>query len=93
MMNTILFSTMYALCSFAVGYFFNIMWQDAVYLLPLVLLGVEGLLQKKYKLLIISLSILFISNFYTAYMVGIFTFLYFSIRWLLVNRFNLKTFI
>ncbi|WP_318507047.1 YfhO family protein [Bacillus sp. T3] len=79
-LNPLLFSTAYALISFSIGYFFNIMWLDAIYMLPMVLLGVEKLFTYKYKFLIISLAILFIANFYIAYMVGIFTFLYFIIR-------------
>lgn len=84
--STIIFSTMYALMSFEIGYFFNIMWLDSLYLLPIVLLGVERLFKKKYFLFIISLAILFISNFYISYMVGIFSFLYFVIRYLSVEN-------
>jgi uncharacterized membrane protein YfhO len=76
----LIFATLYGLISFSIGYFFNIMWLDSVYMLPLVLLGVEYLFQKKFFFLIISLSILFISNFYMAYITGIFTFLYFLMR-------------
>ncbi len=78
--NRLLFSTTYALISFSIGYFFNVMWLDSICILPLVLLGVEKLFSNKNNLLIISLAILFISNFYMAYMVGIFTFIYFIIR-------------
>lgn len=76
----IMFSTMYSLISFTVGYSFNLMWLDGIYLLPLVLLGVEFLLRGKRPFFIIVLAILFISNFYMAYIIGIFTFLYFIKR-------------
>ncbi len=76
----LMFSTTYSLISFTVVYAFNIMWLDGVYLLPLVLLGVEFLLRGTRQLFIIVLAILFISNFYMAYIIGIFTFLYFIKR-------------
>ncbi|MBP3037936.1 YfhO family protein [Bacillaceae bacterium Marseille-Q3522] len=90
--TTWIFSTSYALISFSIGYFFNIMWLDSVYMLPLVLLGVEYLFRKKSLLFIISLAILFIANFYTAYMVGIFTFLYFILRSFLIEKVTVKKF-
>jgi uncharacterized membrane protein YfhO len=76
----LIFSTLYSLVSYSIGYFFNIMWLDSVYMLPLVLLGIEFLLRKRAILLIISLSILFVSNFYMAYIVGLFAFLYYLLR-------------
>ena len=74
------FSTIHALMSFSIAFFYNIMWLDTIYLLPLVLLGIEKLFEKKYFLLIVSLTLLFITNFYMAYIAGIFAFLYFIIR-------------
>ncbi|MFC0233327.1 YfhO family protein [Vagococcus entomophilus] len=68
----------YSLIGFSLTYFFLPMWIDAVYLLPLIILGVDRIIyQKKEKLFLFSLTLLFIANFYTGYMVGIFTFLYF----------------
>lgn len=56
----------------------NPMWLDGVFLLPLIILGVEYLVDDGRKLnFIIPLAIMFISNFYIGYIVGIFTFLYF----------------
>lgn len=79
-MTKLTFSTLYALTSFSISYFFNIMWLDSIYMLPLILLGVEQLFKRKYLFFIISLTLLFICNFYMAYIVGIFTFLYFILR-------------
>lgn len=84
--SKLLFSTSFALCSFSIGYFFNIMWLDGVFLLPLVLLGTESIFLKKYLLFIGSLTLLFISNFYIAFIVGLFTFLYFIIKSFLLNQ-------
>ena len=57
------------------------MWLDGYMLLPLVLYFSEKFIEKrKYTGLVISLLILFISNYYIAYMVGIASFLYLCVR-------------
>ena len=77
-MRTIAFSVMYALCAFSTVQTINPMWLDAVVFLPMLILGVERLIKhKRCVLYIISLSIIFVSNYYMGYMCGIFTFLYF----------------
>lgn len=74
----VLFPTLYALSSFVVVQATNIMWLDGVFLLPLIILGVERIIeQKKYMLFIIALTLTFTANYYIAYMSGIFSFLYF----------------
>lgn len=75
----IIFSTSYALSAYVVGYQFNIFWIDAVILLPIVVMGIEKLIeQKKYSLYIISLALSIITNFYTGYMICLFSVLYFG---------------
>ncbi len=75
---TVMFSLMYALSAYAVVMQHNTMWIDNLYLLPLILLGVEELIcRKKYKLFVITLSLAAFSNFYIGYMTCIFTALYF----------------
>lgn len=69
----IFFATAYALMSYNIVYSMCVMWLDGVIWLPLVLLGVEQVLRKnKMMLLIVSLLGIFISNYYIAYMVGLF---------------------
>lgn len=77
-----LFSTFYALMSFVTVYSFCVMWLDAIYLLPLIMLGIEKLVtEKKWVLFTFSLALTFITNFYISFMVGIFTFIYFVARY------------
>ena len=77
-MKTLALSTMYALCAYAVVQTLDPMWLDAVVLLPLVILGLEALInEKKIILYISSLTLVFIANYYIGYMTGIFTFIYF----------------
>jgi len=85
-MKTLALATMYALCAYAVVQTLDPMWLDAVVLLPLLILGLEALInEKKIILYITSLTIIFISNYYIGYMTGIFTFIYF-LYYYLVNR-------
>ena len=59
------FSSFYALCAFATGYYWNIMWLDTFAMLPLVLLGTYALVRDgKYKLYTISLALAVLFNFY-----------------------------
>ncbi|MBE6587303.1 MAG: hypothetical protein E7647_02680 [Ruminococcaceae bacterium] len=75
---TVLFSTMYALCGFAVVMQHNTMWTDNLILLPIVMLGVENIIKYgKYRMFIISLAMAIFSNFYIGYMMCIFVFLYY----------------
>jgi len=65
-----IFSTLYALCAWALGYQWNIMWLDTFALLPLVVLGAVSLLKsKKFVLYTISLFLSVLTNYY----VGLFT--------------------
>ncbi len=78
---TILFATAYALMSYNIVYAMCPMWIDGVIWLPIVLLGVERLLQDgKMALLTVSLLAIFVSNYYIAYMVGAFTVLWLLYR-------------
>lgn len=75
---TVLFALMYSLMCYVMVYFLNIMWLDALIFMPLILIGVHKIIEtKKIKFFIIFLTIMFISNFYLSYMIGIFTFMYF----------------
>ncbi|WP_430603139.1 hypothetical protein IGJ02_000495 [Enterococcus sp. DIV0724b] len=74
-------SISYALMSFTVAYSIMIMWMDAMIYLPLILLGIHQLMdKKKFILLFTTYLLLFVTNYYMAFMVGIFSFLYFVTR-------------
>lgn len=74
-----LFSVMYALSGYFAAHSINPMWLDGMIALPLVVIGVERVCDKK-RVLLYSLSLLyvFVSNFYIGYMVGIFSAFYFA---------------
>jgi len=73
----IAFSCCYALMAYNIAYQFNIMWLDAVVWLPIIMLGIERIIEKdKADLFYISLSIALISNWYTGFMICVFSALY-----------------
>ncbi len=76
--TTIIFSCVYALSGYVVIMQHNTMWMDNVFMLPLIVLGVDALISEgKYKLFVFSLVFAIMSNYYIGYMTCIFTFLYF----------------
>ena len=73
-----LFGGFYALCAWALGYQWNVMWLDTFALLPLVTLGMVQLLRdKKFALYTVTLALAVISNYYIGFFVCIFVFLCF----------------
>lgn len=76
--SIILFSVLYSLTAYNIGYSMCIMWLDSVIWLPLIILSVERIIDGKSIVpLVVFLFLAFISNYYSAYMIGIFSFLYF----------------
>lgn len=78
---TVILSSSYALMSFAISQIEINMWLDVFILLPLIILGLNRLLnQKKFILYYLTLTILFIQNYYFGYMVAIFLMFYFLVQ-------------
>ena len=74
------FGCCFGLCSFFMGYYWNIMWLDSVALLPLVALGVVSLVREgKFKLYVVALALSLICNFLMGLYVCIFTFFFFFV--------------
>lgn len=70
---TVVFSSSYALCGWFISFFWNIMWCDAVVLLPLIALGLKRLLaDRKVGLYIVTLAIAIASNYYAGYFICLF---------------------
>jgi uncharacterized membrane protein YfhO len=67
------FSSLYALCAFTLGYYYFIEWFDSFALLPLVMLGLLSLMREgKFKLYIVSLALAVLTSFYIGYIICIF---------------------
>ncbi len=75
-LSLVMFSLMFALCSFNMGYYWCVIWMDSVALLPLVVAGTVALLRDgKYKLFTISLALSVIFNYYIGLFICIAVFL------------------
>lgn len=76
--TVIIFSVMYALSGYFAAHSINPMWLDGMIALPLVIMGVERICDKK-QLLLYTLSMLYVlvANYYIGYMTGIFSAFYF----------------
>ncbi len=74
------FGILYGFCAYFLAYYWNIMWLDAMVFFPLVILGVERIINhRKFMLYTVSLFLIMISNYYMAYMTCIFLVLYFFV--------------
>ncbi len=72
------FGIMYAFCGYFIAYYWNVMWIDAMYLLPFIVLGIEKIIETgKCKTYIISLALAIWSNYYIGFMLCIFSCIYF----------------
>ena len=77
------FSVMYALCSYTLGYYWNVMWFDTVALFPLVMLGVVAICREgKWKTYTFALALSLIANYYVGYFTCIFTIFMFASAWI-----------
>lgn len=76
-LNTTLFANCYAFMNYIMIYMLNIMWLDGMILLPLIALGLDRIItHRSGKLYVLSLSLLFIANYYIGYMVALFLAMY-----------------
>ncbi|MBQ9914083.1 MAG: YfhO family protein [Clostridia bacterium] len=69
---------LYAFCGYMLAYYWNVMWLDAMVLLPVVLLGIERIINHgKPATYITGLALTMFSNYYMSYMLCIFSVIYF----------------
>ncbi|MBP5609151.1 MAG: YfhO family protein [Lachnospiraceae bacterium] len=86
----VFFSLCYALNSFSIALHFNVIWLDAVYMLPLLVLLIFILVDKgDFLPLVPAWAYMFLTNFYMAYICGIFTAIVF-LALLIVRKYPIK---
>ena len=84
-----IWGVMYAFSSYTMLFLFHIMWLDGYMLLPLLLFFIERYLKSgKLTGVSIVLLLLFLSNYYIAYMAGIYSFIYLLSRMYLKGMFS-----
>lgn len=85
------FGVMYAFCAYMLAYYWNVMWLDAMVLLPIVLLGIERIINHgKPATYITALALTMFSNYYMSYMLCIFSVVYFMHYYITNNSFGAK---
>ncbi len=71
------FGILYAFSGYFVAYYWNLMWLDGMMLLPIIVLGIEKIVNgKSPKLYIATLALVLFSTYYAGYMICIFSTLY-----------------
>ena len=71
------FGLLYAFSGYFIAYYWNVMWLDGMLLLPLIVLGIERIVNDKSpKLYVITLALLIISSYYMGFMACICAVLY-----------------
>ncbi len=72
------FGVFYSFSAYMLAYFWNIMWLDGMFILPVIALGIERIINRgKCGLYICSLIYMLYSSYYIGYMMCIFSVLYF----------------
>ena len=90
-MGAFLLSCCYALMSYNIGYSINVIWLDAVFLLPWMLTGAERILRGRRPVVyIISITASMVFNYYLTCMSLIFVAIYIFIRLFELNKWSLK---
>jgi len=80
------FGVLYAFCAYFLAYFWNIMWLDAMFIFPFIILGIERLIKKgSARLYIASLTLLLFSNYYMGFMACLFSVIYFFAYYFINN--------
>lgn len=68
------FPVIYALSSYTLGYYWNVMWFDTIALFPLVMLGIVAICREgKWKTFTFSLALSLIANYYIGFFTCIFS--------------------
>ncbi len=75
---SIAFGILYSFCAYMLAYYWNIMWLDAMVLLPVILLGIERIIKNgRIGLYTGALALSLFSNYYMSYMLCLFSVIYF----------------
>ena len=88
-LSNLIFSTAFAMSGFVALYFYDLMWLDALTMLPLVTLGIRKLFYEgRSRLYVFSLLITIVTNYYLGYMTCLFSVCYFIYLCLLEKKFQ-----
>ena len=78
--SILIFGLLYAYSGYFCAYYWNIMWLDGMVFLPIIMYGINRIIDDKKPLLYtISLAVMLFSNYFIGYMICIFCVFYFII--------------
>jgi len=86
---------LYGFCAYFTAYYWNIMWLDGLVMLPLVVWGIEKIINEdKCTFYIVSLAIMLVANYFIGFMICFFSVLYFIAYLILqAQKFDIKYFL
>lgn len=85
------FGAFYAFSAYFLAYYWNVMWLDGMILLPLIVLGIERIINNgKSFTYVVSLVLLFVSSYYMGFMSCIFAVIYFIAYFIISSKPNDK---
>ncbi|MDE6626272.1 MAG: YfhO family protein [Lachnospiraceae bacterium] len=74
----IAFSLFYAFSSFVVGYYWNLMWLDSIFIFPIIILGMEKMFtENNSRIYILALFYSMVCNYYISFIICLFLVLWF----------------
>ena len=80
-LHVLMISMAYALSSYMVGYCWNVMWLDAIMIFPIVVMGLERLIDKKDgRLYCLALFYALYCNYYIAFIFAIIWYIFYSFK-------------
>ena len=75
------FGILYSFCAFFIAYYWNVMWIDAMALLPLLSLGIHRIVRGRgFLLYALTLALALVSNYYMGFMLCVFSVLFFLVQ-------------
>lgn len=78
--STAAFGVLYAMCGYFIAYYWNVMWIDAMVYFPLVILGIENIINRRNpRVYIAFLALTLLSSYYMGFMTCIFSVIYFLV--------------
>ena len=91
--DLILFGLLYTFSSYMIKYFFNIMWIDVMYMLPISIISINEYLKKDklYPIILSYIYMIFI-QYYMAYSMIIFCSIYYVVMFIVQKKGNFKIF-
>ena len=90
--SAILFALAYTFSTYTIQYLFHIMWLDAIYMLPLMCIGIEKYLKNnKISTFIIITALNMLFNYYLGFITILFSGIYFIVRLLEQENITLKS--